>query len=63
MEAGKGKSRDLGLSQAVAYRVAQKGCVLRPRFMRPFAQCFASAEDGQPVCLLTSVGRFDRRIP
>ncbi len=35
----------------------------RPRFMRPFAPCFASAGDGQPVYLLTTRNRFSLGQP
>jgi len=46
MEAGKGKSSDFRLSQASCLSGGQKGCLRRLHFMRPFAPCFASREDG-----------------
>ena len=49
MEAGKGKSSDYRLSPAPCLSDGQKGCLRRLHFMRPFAPCFASREDGQPV--------------
>jgi hypothetical protein len=53
MKSGKGKSSDFRLPSSCQSTVS-KGCNPQLHLMRPFAPCFASAEDGQPVYLLNT---------
>ena len=52
MDAGERQSPRFQALQSLCLLGGSKGCVRRPRFLRPFAPCFASVEDGQPVYLL-----------
>ena len=61
MDAGKGKSRDFGLSQALANQVVRRvsaACPVFAVFSPRFARCFRLAEIGQPVYLWIHLDDF-----